>query len=731
MVKRIIYLAAANLVMFSSLSAQEEQAEVAKLRADHERLVDLVLTLEKDFGETLKDYAKLQQDFAKALKKPSVPDQSGKVKDLQAQLERAKAQLKGAATQKAGVDELVIGDLKALRGELHRERAALLVAKAQLSQFQRLKGQAAELEKLLEKEESRGAETMARLQVVRGERDALKVRLTEAVKRAEDSEREKVAATQKIQQLEKETGMLKGLIAKKDDEIKELKATPKPDKAMMATVEGLKEEGERMTGLLAVREKELAMARKDLAAAKKLSLDVPILLKARTDLEAKLAESEKAAATARELKVENAALVDKYQKLSEDFVGLQKSIGAMEAELTKNQEKMTAAMKVGMKVNNLELEKAKLTDALEDAQTQKALVEQDLKATTAMLKEFEKTLKFLETEHAEAKMKLAEASVKMMKLSGAAALAKKFEEDHALLKARATEIEGQKMALEEQLGVRDSELKTMRAALAKRPEMADEMAKLEAEKKKLAAEHAAGILARRKLEKDLDEASMQVRRAREAAVMAEKIKADYVALTARTDELDRERAALMVELATKDGELNALKAEMAKKPDDSELVAKLEAEKKQLAAQLAGREADLKKARMDLGKLHLNSAAIEKQLVALKRSSAQIDPVRYEKGAADVKDQQAKVLTQVQGVLKSFPHAQFEIVGHTCDLGSKQGNLRLSRQRAQALHDFLIRNGVPAERLKSRGVADAEPVAPNTNEANRRKNRRVEIEILD
>jgi len=55
----------------------------------------------------------------------------------------------------------------------------------------------------------------------------------------------------------------------------------------------------------------------------------------------------------------------------------------------------------------------------------------------------------------------------------------------------------------------------------------------------------------------------------------------------------------------------------------------------------------------------------------------------------------------------------------------------LSRERAKALRDFLMQKGVPADLLKSRGVADVEPVAPNTNEENRRKNRRVEIEILD
>ena len=122
---------------------------------------------------------------------------------------------------------------------------------------------------------------------------------------------------------------------------------------------------------------------------------------------------------------------------------------------------------------------------------------------------------------------------------------------------------------------------------------------------------------------------------------------------------------------------------------------------------------------------------LEAQLVLLKRNTVQISPVRYDKGDADVNDQQVHVLNQIQGVLKLFSSARFEIVGHTCDLGSKEGNLRLSHERAKALHDFLIQKGVPADILKSHGVADLEPAAPNTNEENRSKNRRVEINILD
>ena len=692
MTRKFTLMAACALTMIAPVSAQDEQPDIAKLRADHERLIDLVLTLEEDFGETLRDYAKLQKDFADVLKRPTVPDQSVKVKELQKQLEAASAKLKESSGQ-SKVDELVLGDLKALRNELHRERGALLVAKAQLSQFQELKTQTADLEKLLEGEEARSAESMAKLQVVRGERDALMARLNEMLKKAEVAEKALMAANQKIQVLEKEAGVLKVQIARRDTEIEELKANPMPDKAMMAAVDQLKKEGAKLAGDLELREKELVTLRTALAAEKKRALDVPMLLKARKDLEAKLAtnstdlkaiqaklvETEKVAATAEVLKKENAELLEMYQRLAGDYETLTGMISAMEAELVKTREEMMVAVKAGMQVKDLEIEKVKLTQNLEAAQAQLAKVENDLKSTSEKLTVSQEMVKVVEAD----------------------------------------------------LAKRDGDLKTKRVEMAGKPDLSKKVAQLEVEKAEVVKKHETILAAQVKLKLNLDEASMQLRKANESAADAEKLKAEYNSLANRATDLEKEKAALAADFAKGKEALKSLQAEMSKKPDMSSKVSKLEDEKKKLEAHLATREADLKKARTDLGKLHLNSAAMEKQLVSLKRSTVQIDPVRYAKGDADVNDQQARVLGQVQGVLAAFPSARFEIVGHTCDLGSKEGNLRLSKERAMALHEFLVQKGIPADRLKSRGVADAEPVASNSNEDNRRKNRRVEIEILD
>jgi len=685
MMKRLTLTAACALTMITPLSAQNEQADVAKLRVDHERLIDLVLTLEADFGETLRDYANLQKDFAKVLKRPTVPDQSGKVKELQKQLKAATAGLEESGQSK--MNELVLGDLKALRNELHRERAALLVAKAQLSQLQKLKTRTAELEKLLEGEEARSAESMAKLQVVRGERDALMARLNDMLAKAGVAEKALMAANQKIQVLEKEAEDLKVQIARRDTEIEKLKADPAPDKALMAAMDHLKKEGARLAKDLEMRETELATLRTALATEKERALDVPMLLKARVDLK-------------NELAVSSAALENTKAKLVET----EKT--ALAAEAT--------------------------ADSLKEENAKLAKVENDLKMITGQLTASQEKVKAAEAVSAERDdltEKLSQAALQMKK--SAAAAADQLQADYGALDARAADLEKQKSALEVDLAKRDGELKAMRAEMSRRPDLSKKVAQLEAEKEEVVLKHKVMLAAQLDLKRSLDEASMQLRKANESAAAAGNLRADYDALASRAADLEEEKAALVANLAKGDETLKALRAEMSKTPDLSDKVLKLEEEKKRLEAQLATREADLTKARRDLGKLHLNSAAMEKQLVSLKRSTAQIDSVRYAKGEADVNDQQERVLGQVQGVLKAFPSARFEIVGHTCDLGSKEGNLRLSHERAKTLQNFLAQKGVPVERLKSRGVADAEPVVPNTNEGNRRKNRRVEIEILD
>ena len=69
------------------------------------------------------------------------------------------------------------------------------------------------------------------------------------------------------------------------------------------------------------------------------------------------------------------------------------------------------------------------------------------------------------------------------------------------------------------------------------------------------------------------------------------------------------------------------------------------------------------------------------------------------------------------------------ITGHTCDLGPDAYNLRLSQRRANAVRDYLVAQGLPAERLLAEGMGERAPRYANTAEL-RPKNRRVDIEFV-
>jgi len=88
-------------------------------------------------------------------------------------------------------------------------------------------------------------------------------------------------------------------------------------------------------------------------------------------------------------------------------------------------------------------------------------------------------------------------------------------------------------------------------------------------------------------------------------------------------------------------------------------------------------------------------------------------------------------LKSVARALKKIESRSFLVVGHTARIGSAQSQLTLSVERAKAIVDYLVSQGLEAERFLYEGRGGSEPVAANDIEENMAKNRRVEIIILE
>ena len=101
--------------------------------------------------------------------------------------------------------------------------------------------------------------------------------------------------------------------------------------------------------------------------------------------------------------------------------------------------------------------------------------------------------------------------------------------------------------------------------------------------------------------------------------------------------------------------------------------------------------------------------------------------ILFEFNRADLRPESRPVLDQVAEYLKANPGVSMKIQGHTDNVGPAEYNLKLSRQRAQAVKDYLLDQGIAEGRLDVDGLGFSSPLMPNDTEENRARNRRVEF----
>ncbi|MFN5549589.1 MAG: OmpA family protein [Bacteroidota bacterium] len=107
-----------------------------------------------------------------------------------------------------------------------------------------------------------------------------------------------------------------------------------------------------------------------------------------------------------------------------------------------------------------------------------------------------------------------------------------------------------------------------------------------------------------------------------------------------------------------------------------------------------------------------------------------LDDVLFEINSYRLNEQHTSGLDSLVDILASNPAIQIQINGHTDNSGSERHNLKLSRDRAEAVAIYLIDHAIDESRIAFTGYGSTRPLASNETEEGRRKNRRVEIIMM-
>ena len=105
--------------------------------------------------------------------------------------------------------------------------------------------------------------------------------------------------------------------------------------------------------------------------------------------------------------------------------------------------------------------------------------------------------------------------------------------------------------------------------------------------------------------------------------------------------------------------------------------------------------------------------------------------VFFETNKYDLKDESRVELMKLHSFMQNNPAVSIEISGHTDNVGNDNDNQTLSENRAQAIYNFLIENGIEANRLSYKGYGETQPIDTNDTEEGRANNRRSEFKIKE
>lgn len=165
-----------------------------------------------------------------------------------------------------------------------------------------------------------------------------------------------------------------------------------------------------------------------------------------------------------------------------------------------------------------------------------------------------------------------------------------------------------------------------------------------------------------------------------------------------------------------------------------------EAARAAAVAQQQSAEAEAEKARLATTQAEQEKAQLREQLrqqlnlILETRETARglivnMSDVLFDFGKYTLKPGAREKLAKISGIILAHPGLKLAVEGHTDSVGGDEFNQRLSEQRANAVRDYLVQQGVAQDSITARGFGKTRPVATNDTPAGRQQNRRVELVV--
>jgi outer membrane protein OmpA-like peptidoglycan-associated protein len=196
-------------------------------------------------------------------------------------------------------------------------------------------------------------------------------------------------------------------------------------------------------------------------------------------------------------------------------------------------------------------------------------------------------------------------------------------------------------------------------------------------------------------------------------------------------------------LTAKEAEKEAFEAGRARAAaEESKIAAQTQARRAREQVEMARQEADLTRHQLEHIRQkrdeELNRIQVALNKIAETRRTALgmvmnlgSDTVRFDFDKATLRPENRELLSRIAGVLLTSDNYRVQIYGHTDDIGTDEYNQQLSEARARTVRDYLVEAGIDPRIVSTKGFGKSNPLVEGKSAADRAKNRRVEVAIID